>query len=63
MLEPHGVHVRVYTHPERELETHSLDCNVAVIGSVFQIYYDLFFYEYVVVNLWFSGVLNASLTK
>lgn len=57
------MHVRVYTHPERELETHLLDCNVAVVETVFQIHYDFFFYKYVVVNLWFSGVLNASLTK
>lgn len=57
------MYVCVYTHPERELETHSLDCNVAVVGAVFQIHYNLFFYKYVVVNLWFSGVLNASLTK
>lgn len=62
--ESHAVYVRVYTHPKRELEKHSLDCNMAVVGAVLQIHYDSFFYNYlVVVNLWFSGVLNASLTK
>lgn len=54
----------MYVHTPKELEKHSLDCNMAVVGAVFQIHYDSFFYNYlVVVNLWFSGVLNASLTK
>lgn len=53
-----------YVHTPKELEKHSLDCNMDVVGAVFQIHYDSFFYNYlVVVNLWFSGVLNASLTK
>lgn len=56
--------VCAYVHTPKELEKHSLDCNMAVVGAVFQIHYDSFFYNYlVVVNLWFSGVLNAYLTK
>lgn len=56
--------VYICTHTQRESWKNTYwRCNVALIGAIFQIHCDKFFYKYLAVNFWFSDVLNDSLIK